>query len=125
MFVLLRCKTSAQLRCALPVYLQEVLAAVVKLAIEATLTSRDMEKLRNNNTEETQGQDKSINGCYNGPDHNIKPISLKSNLKKTTTMELEAENQVMNEKTTGRRKVVTWPDAHGKDIAHVHEFEPG
>ncbi|KAH9669251.1 hypothetical protein KPL70_021717 [Citrus sinensis] len=84
-----------------------------------------MEKLRNNNTEETQGQDKSINGCYNGPDHNIKPISLKSNLKKTTTMELEAENQVMNEKTTGRRKVVTWPDAHGKDIAHVHEFEPG
>ncbi|KAK9233253.1 hypothetical protein WN943_023502 [Citrus x changshan-huyou] len=105
--------------------LQEVLAAVVKLAIEATITSRDMEKLRNNNTEETQGQDKSINGCYNGPDHNIKPISLKSNLKKTTTMELEAENQVMNEKTTGRRKVVTWPDAHGKDIAHVHEFEPG
>ncbi|KAL5990179.1 hypothetical protein ACLOJK_011076 [Asimina triloba] len=40
---------------------------------------------------------------------------LKSNLKKTTIVEEEC--QLKN----GKRKV-TWPDAHGKDLAHVQEF---
>ncbi|KAL9408646.1 hypothetical protein AB3S75_047096 [Citrus x aurantiifolia] len=82
------------------------------------------EKLHgNNNIDETQGQDKSIDGCWNGLDHDVKPSNLKSNLKKTTMTELEAENQEFK-KATEKRKVVTWPDANGKDIAHVHEFEP-
>ncbi|XXG61761.1 hypothetical protein AAC387_Pa05g0290 [Persea americana] len=39
---------------------------------------------------------------------------LKSNLKKTTTLEPQEKN--------GKRKV-SWPDAHGKDLAHVQEFQ--
>lgn len=53
----------------------------------------------------------------NGP--HIEPTSLKSNLKRRTIMEEENQEQAATEK-----RKVTWPDAHGKDIAHVHEFEP-
>ncbi|KAL0376892.1 UNVERIFIED_CONTAM: hypothetical protein Scaly_0806800 [Sesamum calycinum] len=43
---------------------------------------------------------------------------LKSNLKKTaSTME-------MNGKLSSGMRKVSWSDAHGKDIAHVQEFEP-
>ncbi|XP_031284360.1 uncharacterized protein LOC116143084 [Pistacia vera] len=73
-------------------------------------------------------EDKKINGCTNtrnirfsgsksnGP-HNIEPTTstLKSNLKKATTSIMEGNQE---------RRKVTWPDAHGKDIAHVQEFEP-
>ncbi|XP_057470835.1 uncharacterized protein LOC130759672 [Actinidia eriantha] len=48
--------------------------------------------------------------------HNIDPTPLKSNLKKSTTVEL-------NQTRIATRKV-NWPDAHGKDIAHVQEFDP-
>lgn len=44
-------------------------------------------------------------------------IPIKSNLKKTLLH--EEANQI----STGIRKV-TWPDDHGKDIAHIQEFEP-
>lgn len=45
---------------------------------------------------------------------------LKSNLKKTASV---AE---MNDKLSpaGLIRKVSWSDAHGKDIAHVQEFEP-
>ncbi|KAE8076227.1 hypothetical protein FH972_014890 [Carpinus fangiana] len=66
------------------------------------------------------GQQRSNGGSYrsrsgsNGP--HIEPPALKSNLKKTTIVD---DNQLPVEK-----RKVSWPDAHGKDIAHVHEFEP-
>lgn len=50
----------------------------------------------------------------NGP--HIEPSNLKSNLKKAVLVD---ENQSRTE-----RRKVNWPDAHGKDIAHVQEFEP-
>lgn len=43
------------------------------------------------------------------------PAPLKSNLKKSTVIHEEV--------ITGIRKV-SWPDAYGKDIAHIKEFEP-
>lgn len=82
-----------------------------------------MEEYGNN---ESQGKDKRIKGCNNsrnirfiesksnGP-HIEATATLKSNLKKTTTSIAEANQQ---------RRKVTWPDAHGKDIAHILEFEP-
>ncbi|KAH7521836.1 hypothetical protein FEM48_Zijuj07G0074300 [Ziziphus jujuba var. spinosa] len=50
----------------------------------------------------------------NGP--HIEHSNLKSNLKKAV---VEENNQLRTE-----RRKVSWPDAHGKDIAHVQEFEP-
>ena len=44
------------------------------------------------------------------------PSNLKSNLKKALVKESQPPS-------TEKRKV-TWPDAHGKDIAHIQEFEP-
>lgn len=40
------------------------------------------------------------------------PCRLKSNLKMKTELEKSLE-----------QRKVSWPDAHGKDIAHVQEFE--
>lgn len=45
--------------------------------------------------------------------------NLKSNLKKKTKEKEEEEENC----STETRKV-NWPDAHGKDIAHIQEFEP-
>ncbi|XP_021648722.2 uncharacterized protein LOC110641343 [Hevea brasiliensis] len=76
-----------------------------------------MEEVSNNH--ESQGQEKSNGGSNgrsggsNGP--HIEPPTLKSNLKRTTTVE---------EINQSRKRKVSWPDAHGNDIAHVHEFEP-
>ncbi|GMY26859.1 hypothetical protein FCV25MIE_22101 [Fagus crenata] len=77
-----------------------------------------MEELHNH---ELQLQNKSNGGNHNsrgsgsnGP--HIEHPTLKSNLKKTTLVD---DNQLRLEK-----RKVSWPDAHGKDIAHVHEFEP-
>lgn len=50
----------------------------------------------------------------NGP--HIEHSDLKSNLKKS---QVEEYHQLRTE-----RRNVSWPDAHGKDIAHVQEFEP-
>ncbi|KAK1435367.1 hypothetical protein QVD17_01131 [Tagetes erecta] len=50
-----------------------------------------------------------------GADH--RGIPIKSNFKKTLVQE------DVNPISSGIRKV-TWPDAHGKSIAHVQEFEP-
>ena len=61
---------------------------------------------------QSKGNSRSTNA--NGP--YIDPTPLKSNLKKSTTMEL-------NQPRIATRKV-NWPDAHGKDIAHVQEFDP-
>ncbi|EOY05362.1 Uncharacterized protein TCM_020382 isoform 1 [Theobroma cacao] len=76
--------------------------------------------------DESQGQDRISNGSggsnsgcsgtYNGPHIELIP-TRKSNLKKPTTV--DQENQLKTE-----RRKVSWPDAHGKDIAHVQEFEP-
>ncbi|KAB1203753.1 hypothetical protein CJ030_MR8G011185 [Morella rubra] len=76
-----------------------------------------MEELHNH---ESQLQNKSNGGSYsrsgsNGP-HSERP-TLKSNLRKRTTT--VGDNQHRLEK-----RKVSWPDAHGKDIAHVQEFEP-
>lgn len=57
--------------------------------------------------------------CTNGP--HTDPTPLKSNLKKTTTPTVEVITQPP--RMIGTRKV-NWPDAHGKDIAHVQEFDP-
>ncbi|XWS22391.1 hypothetical protein CRYUN_Cryun29cG0030000 [Craigia yunnanensis] len=80
-----------------------------------------------NNDDFQLGQDKIRNGgssnsrCSNsgtnGPHIELIP-TRKSNLKKTTTT-VDQENQLKTE-----RRKVSWPDAHGKDIAHVQEFEP-
>lgn len=76
------------------------------------------------NIDELQfGQDRTNNGGSsssssetNGPRIELIP-TRKSNLKKTTTI-VDQENQLKTE-----RRKVSWPDAHGKDIAHVQEFE--
>ncbi|XP_050218390.1 uncharacterized protein LOC126669102 [Mercurialis annua] len=60
-----------------------------------------MQELADNLTHQLQNQENII-----------EPFTLKSNLKRTT---------VVNEHS---RKTVKWPDAYGKEIAHVHEFEP-
>ena len=77
------------------------------------------------NIDELQfGQDRTNNGGSsssssetNGPRIELIP-TRKSNLKKTTTT-VDQENQLKTE-----RRKVSWPDAHGKDISHVQEFEP-
>lgn len=54
---------------------------------------------------------------HGGPCHAHGGILIhKSSLKKAT-------EQDEHRRRTECRKV-NWPDAHGKDIAHVHEFEP-
>ncbi|KAF9606329.1 hypothetical protein IFM89_024997 [Coptis chinensis] len=53
--------------------------------------------------------------CHKSPGTCTTNLPLKSNLKKATTVD-----QV--EMRTGSRKV-NWPDAHGKDIAHVQQIE--
>ena len=80
-----------------------------------------------NNDELQLGQDKIRNGgssnsrCSNsgtnGPHIELIP-TRKSNLKKTIAI-VDQEHQLKTE-----RRKVSWPDAHGKDIAHVQEFEP-
>lgn len=72
------------------------------------------------------GQEEKINGVSNRSRTNMNGgiymphphTPLKSNLKKST---------VIHEKTdqlTVEIRKVSWPDDHGKDIAHVQEFEP-
>lgn len=78
-----------------------------------------MEEITNN--DESQGEEKGNRGSnsrsYGSTGPHIEHLPLKSNLKKTTTVE------EINQSRTEKRKV-SWPDAHGNDIAHVHEFEP-
>ncbi|KVI08261.1 hypothetical protein Ccrd_013381, partial [Cynara cardunculus var. scolymus] len=67
-----------------------------------------------------------INGVSSGSRTNMNggtkmpptPTPLKSNLKKSTVIHEEVGQLIK-----GIRKV-SWPDAYGKDIAHVQEFEP-
>ncbi|KAI3746866.1 hypothetical protein L6452_09308 [Arctium lappa] len=67
-----------------------------------------------------------INGVSTGTKANMTggtkmpptPAPLKSNLKKSTVIHDEVDQLI-----TGIRKV-SWPDAYGKDIAHIKEFEP-
>ncbi|GAV67557.1 hypothetical protein CFOL_v3_11062, partial [Cephalotus follicularis] len=64
-----------------------------------------------------EDKDNNINGGTTSMScGSIEATTLRSNLKKITTME---ENQPRTEK-----RKVSWPDAHGQDIAHVQEFEP-
>ena len=79
-----------------------------------------------NNDELQLGQDRISNGgssysrCSssgtNGPHIELIP-TRKSNLKKTKIV--DQENQLKTE-----RRKISWADVHGKDIAHVQEFEP-
>lgn len=68
---------------------------------------------------ETQGFDKNNygNNCRSSGSNGSQnqQFNLRSNLKKAAS-----EN---NQLRTEKRKV-SWPDAHGKDIAQVQEFEP-
>ncbi|KAF3972265.1 hypothetical protein CMV_004221 [Castanea mollissima] len=73
-----------------------------------------MEELHNHELRLQNGGNYSRSSGSNGP--HIEHPTLKSNLKKTTIVD---GNQPRLEK-----RKVSWPDAHGKDIAHVHEFEP-
>lgn len=87
-----------------------------------------IEEVVNYNKETSQGCDSTSNGNNNkstrsgsnyGPhEYNIEPpsIYLKSNLKKTIVKESQS--------TRTEKRKVSWPDAHGKDIAHIQEFEP-
>ncbi|OMO88312.1 hypothetical protein COLO4_20307 [Corchorus olitorius] len=90
-----------------------------------------MEEFGHNNDEILlQGQDRNMirnggggssNRTYvNGPPHIELIPTRKSNLKKPSSI-VDQENQTL--KTAEKRKV-SWPDAHGKDMAHVQEFEP-
>ncbi|KAJ8464983.1 hypothetical protein OPV22_027535 [Ensete ventricosum] len=47
------------------------------------------------------------------------PPPLKSNLKKPTTV---GEQQMMMMMMRDERRKVSWPDAHGRDLAHVQVF---
>lgn len=57
-------------------------------------------------------QDGNGNGCNGIP---LEFPNLKSNLKKKTKEEGNCSSET---------RKVNWPDAHGKDIAHIQEFEP-
>ncbi|KAI3798139.1 hypothetical protein L1987_33408 [Smallanthus sonchifolius] len=57
----------------------------------------------------------NINGGMEGPST---PTPLKSNLKKSSIV-----HQKVDQLTMEIRRV-SWPDDHGKDIAHVQEFVP-
>ncbi|GMN62524.1 hypothetical protein TIFTF001_031599 [Ficus carica] len=93
-----------------------------------------MEEVVNYKKETSQGCDSTSNGNNNkstrsgsnyGPhEYNIEPPSnyLKSNLKKTIVKENQNQNQ--SQSTRREKRKVSWPDAHGKDIAHIQEFEP-
>ncbi|KAK4856121.1 hypothetical protein QYF36_014321 [Acer negundo] len=88
-----------------------------KLFSAAEKNSDEQELPYNNNYKETQlVQEKRI-----GSSDSEQFMTLKSNLKKTTIVE---ENHIQLNTQSQRRKVVTWSDAHGKDIAHVQEFQP-
>ncbi|KAI3469927.1 hypothetical protein Pfo_026590 [Paulownia fortunei] len=65
---------------------------------------------------ETRGMVKkrAKSNASNGLQVEHRTAPLKSNLKRTTSMV---------EMNPGMRKV-SWSDAHGRDIAHVKEFEP-
>ncbi|KAK2643903.1 hypothetical protein Ddye_019098 [Dipteronia dyeriana] len=89
-----------------------------KLFSAAEKNSDEQELPYNNNYKETQlVQEKRI-GSSNSREQFM---TLKSNLKKATAVE---ENHIQLNSHSQRRKVVTWSDAHGKDIAHVQEFQP-
>ncbi|KAK3187814.1 hypothetical protein Dsin_027375 [Dipteronia sinensis] len=88
-----------------------------KLFSAAEKNSDEQELPYNNNYKETQLVQEKIIGSSNSEQF----MTLKSNLKKTTIVE---ENHIQLNTQSQRRKVVTWSDAHGKDIAHVQEFQP-
>ncbi|KAF5452157.1 hypothetical protein F2P56_027187 [Juglans regia] len=76
-----------------------------------------MERFHNHELQLQNKSNESSNcgrGGTNGPQ--VECPTLKSNLKKRTTVD---DNQQRIEK-----RKVSWLDAHGKDIAHVQEFEP-
>ncbi|KAG4131294.1 hypothetical protein ERO13_D09G196800v2 [Gossypium hirsutum] len=78
----------------------------------------------NNNNDELQlSIDKISNGSGTNGSHIEPNPTLKSNLKKTTTAAAD-DNDGEGELMKTERRKVSWPDAHGKDIAHVREFEP-
>ncbi|KAM6565476.1 hypothetical protein CsatA_024604 [Cannabis sativa] len=54
------------------------------------------------------------------------PFNLKSNLKKTVVNKDNQSSKLEEEEEEAKieKRKVTWPDAHGDDIAHVQEFEP-
>ncbi|KAF4367292.1 hypothetical protein G4B88_026799 [Cannabis sativa] len=52
------------------------------------------------------------------------PFNLKSNLKKTVVNKDNQSSKLEEEEAKIEKRKVTWPDAHGDDIAHVQEFEP-
>ena len=91
-----------------------------KLFSAAEKNSDEEEVPYNKNYKETQQlvQEERIGSS----DSEQQLMTLKSNLKKSTVVE---ENHIqLNTCKSQRRKVVTWSDAHGKDIAHVQEFQP-
>ncbi|MBA0801150.1 hypothetical protein Gohar_011533, partial [Gossypium harknessii] len=78
----------------------------------------------NNNNDELQlSIDKISNGSGTNGSHIEPNPTLKSNLKKTTTAAAD-DNDGEGELMKTERRKVSWPDAHGKDIAYVREFEP-
>lgn len=55
------------------------------------------------------------NGCGGSNAPQVEPFPLKSNLKKSRR---EISDQI------AEMRRVNWPDAYGKNIAHIQEFEP-
>lgn len=68
---------------------------------------RDGVKQKWQNHQLQDGNGKGSNGIH------LEFPNLKSNLKKKTKENCSTETRKVN-----------WPDAHGKDIAHIQEFEP-
>lgn len=73
-------------------------------------------------SDESEVQVKNTSGIGRDNDRSnapqIEPVPLKSNLKKAS------ETLEFNQRLRMGSRKVNWPDAHGKDIAHVQEFEP-
>lgn len=82
--------------------------------------NHDLNHNQTQGTATTSDDDDKSNSksCGSSGPHKIEAPNLKSNLKKTTTVE-------ENHQLRAEKRKVSWPDiAHGKDIAHVQEFEP-
>lgn len=63
-----------------------------------------------------ESKEVSSNGYFNEPCLQTKQ-PLKSNIKKATTAIVTKEEEQQ------KQRKVTWPDAHGMNLAHVHEFQ--
>uniref|UniRef100_A0A0E0EAG2 Uncharacterized protein n=2 Tax=Oryza meridionalis TaxID=40149 RepID=A0A0E0EAG2_9ORYZ len=73
--------------------------------------------------EACNGSRQQAHGTAAAPPHPEEKKPVKSNLKKAPPAAVAAQEEMNRVSLVVSRKV-TWPDAHGKDLAHVLEFHP-